>query len=220
MVNVFGLNESTRDIGWSGVAIPDDAKPFVYPLSRLRDDLRQRARSGLSLDHLNVATLKDTIAKETAVTGHNQFSQIATRFVNDVENMADVSKNDLLQLCDRLRDVDLWDHGIYLEDGLSSSIVRPITKDIILARQEKEDRELQKQKAKEKRDKDAAAKLDKGRQSHLTMFHTKEYGSWSEDGLPLTDAAGKDISKSQAKKLKKEWEKQKSLHEAWLSSVS
>ena len=42
------------------------------------------------------------------------------------------------------------------------------------------------------------------------------YGSWNEDGLPLTDGAGKELSKNQGKKVAKEWALQKKLHEEYL----
>ena len=229
MVNVFGLNGQTaadsKVIGWSGISIPDEAKPFVYPLSRARDGLRQKAKSGgVTLEDLKVATtLKSTVAKETAIRGENQFSQIAVKFANDLGKLAEsdkLTKKDVLQLCDRLRDVDLWNQGIYFEDVESSTIVRPVTKEAQAARRDKEERDMQRERARAKREQEASAKAEKGRQSHLTMFQTKEYGSWNDEGIPLTDADGKEISKSQARKLKKEWEKQKSLHEAWLESNS
>ena len=42
------------------------------------------------------------------------------------------------------------------------------------------------------------------------------YGSWNGDGLPLTDGAGNELSKNQAKKTTKEWTSQKKLHEEYL----
>ena len=65
-------------------------------------------------------------------------------------------------------------------------------------------------------------KLEKGRVSPQEMFkppHVQEgvYGSWNEDGLPLTDGEGKELSKNQAKKAKKDWDVQKKLHEDFLA---
>lgn len=66
------------------------------------------------------------------------------------------------------------------------------------------------------------AKLEKGRLSPLDMFkppHVPEatYGSWNEDGVPLTDGQGKELSKNAAKKVLKEWTNQKSAHEEFLA---
>ena len=64
-------------------------------------------------------------------------------------------------------------------------------------------------------------KLEKGKVSPEEMFkppHVLEgtFGTWNDAGLPLTDAEGKELSKSQTKKLHKEWTTQKRLHEEYL----
>lgn len=228
MVNMFGLNGSetiTSDkLGWSGVSIPEAAKHYVYPLSRVRDDLRRKARSseGLQPDDLKVASDLKRTSSETTQSNDPKYAQIVETFANDVEALASSSNlsKEVLQLCDRLRDTNLWDQGIYLEDGTGNepALVRPVTRELLAARQEKEERELLKQKAKEEREREAAAKAEKGRLSHLEMFRTTEYSAWDEEGLPLQDTEGKEVAKSKVKKLRKDWERQKKLHEAWLKS--
>ena len=64
-------------------------------------------------------------------------------------------------------------------------------------------------------------KILKGKLSPGEMFKPPNvpdgaYGSWNEDGLPLTDGAGKELSKNQVKKTVKEWTLQKKLHEEYL----
>lgn len=71
---------------------------------------------------------------------------------------------------------------------------------------------------KEAREKEAAEKAAKGKISPLEMFKTDAYSAWDEDGLPLKDAKGEEITKSQKKKLKKEWDRQKKAHDTWLAS--
>ena len=48
MANTFGLNgkapPDSTEIGWEGIDIPEHAKTYVYPLSRMRDSLRKAAR--------------------------------------------------------------------------------------------------------------------------------------------------------------------------------
>ena len=66
------------------------------------------------------------------------------------------------------------------------------------------------------------AQLERGRVPPQEMFrppHVEDglYSSWSEDGLPLTDREGKELSKNQAKKAKKDWDLQKKLHEEFLA---
>jgi cysteinyl-tRNA synthetase len=43
------------------------------------------------------------------------------------------------------------------------------------------------------------------------------YGSWDDRGLPLTDGEGKELSKNHTKRVQKEWEAQKRLHEEYLA---
>jgi cysteinyl-tRNA synthetase len=64
-------------------------------------------------------------------------------------------------------------------------------------------------------------KLAKGRVSPSEFFKPPNvpegtYGSWNEDGLPLTDGEGKELSKNQLKKIQRDWNSQKKLHEEYL----
>lgn len=43
------------------------------------------------------------------------------------------------------------------------------------------------------------------------------YGSWDDRGLPLMDGEGKELSKNHTKRVQKEWEAQKRLHEEYLA---
>ena len=43
------------------------------------------------------------------------------------------------------------------------------------------------------------------------------YGSWDDQGVPLTDGEGKELSKNQTKKVQKEWAAQRKLHEEYLA---
>ena len=65
-------------------------------------------------------------------------------------------------------------------------------------------------------------KLEKGRVAPKDMFkppHVNEgiYGSWDENGIPLTDGEGKELSKNKNKTLRKDWDNQKRLHEEFLA---
>ena len=64
-------------------------------------------------------------------------------------------------------------------------------------------------------------KIEKGRVAPLDMFkppHVPEgtYGSWNDEGVPLTDGEGKELSKNQAKKVVKDHVGQVKLHEEFL----
>ena len=228
MVNVFGLNGTTSPnsdvIGWQGSSIPEAAKPYVYPLSKVRDEVRRKARSekGIRPEDLDVAPLLRSSVPDEESNETKLYAKIATDFANDLKALSNSQSlgKDVLKLCDRLRDVDLWDRGIYLEDSNANepALVRPVSKELLAARREKEERDRQKQRAKEERDKEAAAKADKGRLSHLEMYRTSEYSAWDAEGLPTKNGKGEEINKNQGKKLRKNWEKQKKLHETWLNA--
>lgn len=157
---------------------------------------------------------------------------------------SDTALKDILALCDRLRDIDLVPMGVALDDqeGQLHSLIhqssinvetdgKALVKlvpaaELIKARDEK--RALAETKAAKK----AAAveaerlkkqqKMERGRVPPQDMFKPPNvpegtYSSWNEDGLPLTDGEGKELSKNQGKKVQKDWVAQKKLHEEFLA---
>ena len=231
IVNTFGLNENaspdSQYIGWSGIDIPEAAEFYVHMISHLRDDLRSRARSTSGIKPDAILDLIGSIQRgaENQDVSTDIYRKIWEDFKASAKTLVEPSSitKDILMLCDRTRDVELWDVDIYLEDRENEpALIRPVTRELRAARQEKEERERQKQLAKEKRGKDAAARLEKGRMSHLEMYKTedmkRDFSAWDEQGIPTTDARGEDLTKSKLKKLKKDWEAQKALHEKWLNA--
>lgn len=226
IVNSFGLNGSASPedmkIGWTGIDIPDEAKPYLSALSKLRDDLRQKARAS---DRLTVEKLQQISGSANKVPNlseadSNPFEKALRDFQSETSSLQDPSNlsEKVLDLCDRVRNIDLWDLGIYLEDrdGAQSALIRPVTPALRQARAEREERDRQREKARKDKEKDAAAKADKGRLSPLNMYKTEEYSEWDQDGLPVKDKEGREIAKSRGKRLRKEWERQKKLHETWV----
>jgi cysteinyl-tRNA synthetase len=47
------------------------------------------------------------------------------------------------------------------------------------------------------------------------VFQTAEFVEWDEHGVPVKDG-NVEIPKSRRKKLTKDWERQKKMHEQWL----
>ncbi|KAL3481802.1 tRNA synthetases class I (C) catalytic domain-containing protein [Aspergillus californicus] len=225
MVNMLGLNGQTladsQEIGWSGIDVPEEAKAFLYPLSTMRDSLRQSARAK-TINAEEVSKIVERATASDAVTEANQrYASLLSDFrtkVSSLGSSTDIGQ-EILSLCDRVRDVDLFDIGVYLEDRENlPALVRPVSRDLIQAREEKAAQALQKQREKEAKEKEALKKLEKGKLSHLEMYRTNEYSAWDEEGLPTRDAAGEEVTKSRAKKLRKDWERQKKMHETWLGS--
>lgn len=231
IVTIFGLDPegdlSKLDrIGWSGLDIPLLAKPYIYPVSQLRDKVRTLACSS-SVDHTAIAKFADeiTMAAPTPVAESSKpYDQVLQQFRTDVKALAtqQAPAKDLLALCDQLRDVHLWNLGIYLEDRNNSqpALVRPLDRLLIEARAEQEAASTAKAKAKleqEVREDERDRELrERAMVNPLLMFKTSEYLEWDENGIPTVDAAGNVVSKNKHKKLVREWEKQKKRHEEWL----
>ncbi|KAL8922285.1 MAG: hypothetical protein Q9208_005255 [Pyrenodesmia sp. 3 TL-2023] len=230
ITNLFGLNGFAKpddgSIGWSGIGVPEHAKLYLTAISRTRDTLRQQARTS---DRLLTTQVKAIVTpaengSPSATPEAAPYQEVLSKFQHDISSLEDSERlsKDILQLCDRVRDIDLWDLGIYLEDRADDSpaLIRPVTKELRATRTEQAAKEEQRRIAKMEREKEAAARADKGKLSHLDMFKTADYSAWDEEGLPLKDQDGNEITKSKSKKLKNQWERQKKLHEAWQKANS
>lgn len=227
MVRTFGLDSpnNVSSIGWSGLDIPDIAKPYVLPASAIRDTLRQRAKANdvdptalITLSHSHEAATEQPAAALP-------YAEVLTQFQEDIRTAANANApaKEYLALCDALRDIKLWDLGIYLEDSLEEgqpALVRPLDSELKAARAEKEKRDAEKAAAKAERERakeeEERRKEEQAKVRPEDMFRTEEYSEWDADGLPTKDKEGKELAKNQVKKVKKAWEAQKKVHEAWL----
>merc|ERR1711939_804994 len=149
----------------------------------------------------------------------SQFSKNALEVTAPAES-GDLNKQ-ILALCDRVRDVDLWQLDIYLEDRENApALVRPVTEGLRAVRREREEKALAKEKAKKKREQEALEKLQKGKISPTEMFkppHSNEYSAWDQDGVPTVAKESGALSANRIKKLKKEWDAQRKAHEKYLA---
>ncbi|KAF1345965.1 tRNA synthetases class I (C) catalytic domain-containing protein [Delphinella strobiligena] len=228
IVNVFGLDSEpdAKHIGWSGIDVPAAAEPYIYPLAAIRDEVRKQAIAG-TIDQSSITSKISSSSLSTPLESAESkpYVEACISWLDKLNALLAVNAEPkkYLPLCDELRDSTLWDLGIYLEDRDNQpSLVRPLNASL---RQERANKEglaklkLEKaEAAKAAKEKEEAEKLAKGKLNHLEMFRTSEFSAWDEEGLPTKDAEGKDIAKSRSKKLKKDWERQKKLHEAWLAS--
>ncbi|KAJ2879414.1 cysteinyl-tRNA synthetase [Coemansia aciculifera] len=136
-------------------------------------------------------------------------------------------KRALLGLCDKVRDVDLLNLGIILDDhGDGSALIKFGDPEKLrrerAARQAEEDAKLaQKEAAARAAEAKRQERLARGKLSPKDMFRTAEmsaqYAAWDEDGLPTKDQAGEDLPKSKLKKLAKEQSAQAKLHDEYLN---
>jgi cysteinyl-tRNA synthetase len=234
LIRVFGLDPKnpldSKRIGWSGIDIPVTAEPYIYPAAHLRDTVRLMARSS-ELNYASIVEAADKVFATPAGSDLNSttesapYEQALDNFRSGVKVLAEAKApaKDLLKMCDALRDISLWDLGIYLEDSVDPSqpaLVRPLDVSLITARQEKESAAKAKAEAKAKREAEEAEKkallAEKAKVSPEDLFRTEEYNEWDEQGVPTREKNGEEVTKSKKKKLVKEWEKQKKMHQEWL----
>lgn len=236
MVNIFGLNgdasPKTDEIGWEGIDISAEAKMYVEPLARMRDELRQAAiAKSITKEKIEeIVSNTETPPLDTNNTSQRPRPSFPRTLLEFKENVLNASTTDnetmnkeILKLCDRVRDVDLWNLNVYLEDREGqSALVRPVTEGLRVARTEKEEKSKQKEEAKRKRDEEQRQKLAKGKLRPEDMFRpplTDEYSAWDPTGIPTIMQDGTPVSSNRVKKLKKEWDKQKKAHEAFLQAI-
>jgi cysteinyl-tRNA synthetase len=233
VATIFGLDaegdfQDANRVAWSGLEIPDQVRPYVFPASELRDKVRQLAVSD-SLDH---DTLKQIAAsaraplQSTTQSPSDPHAQVLDTFIQSTTRLAEerAPPKALLELCDQLRDTHLWNLGIYLEDRDPPlpALVRPVDRFLRNTRAAREAAAAEKAEARRKREAEEAEKkrqlAEKAKVSHRDMFRTGEFSEWDGDGIPVKDAEGKEVAKSRRKKLVKEWERQKALHEKWVAA--
>jgi cysteinyl-tRNA synthetase len=237
IVNVFGLNgtatkeDAAKSIGWSGLQLSSEAEMYVRPLSSVRDQLRQAAIA----KSITPKKVQDIVSHlpmpEGSMNGRPQrpsYARALSDFRGSVlaatgpDDGVDMNKQ-ILALCDRVRDVDLWQLDIYLEDQENGPArVRPVTEGLRAARREKEDRARQKEDGKAKREEEARERLMKGKTPPGEMFkppHSEEFSAWDAQGLPTAAKDGMPLAAARVKKLKKEQLLQSKAHEKFLDAV-
>jgi len=196
MLRMFGLGEGqVEEIGWGqdadegagGVNREEMLIPYLQTLSSFRDSVRKIA-----------------IAK------------------------GDTALKDILALCDSLRDNDLVPLGVALDDQPDGKALVKLVppSELIKARDEKKAKAealaVKKAAQVEAERQKRIAKLEKGRVPSEEMFKPPNvaegtYSAWNEQGIPIADGEGKELSKNQAKTVLKNWTNQKKLHEEFLA---
>ncbi|XP_037012239.2 cysteine--tRNA ligase, cytoplasmic [Artibeus jamaicensis] len=156
------------------------------------------------------------------------YLQALSEFREGVRRIArDKKVPEVLQLSDALRDDVLPELGVRLEDheGLPT-VVKLVDRETLLREREEkrrveEERRKKKEEAARKKQEQEAAKLAKMRipPSELFLSEQDKYSRFDENGLPTHDVDGKELSKGQAKKLRKLLEAQEKLHTEYLQMV-
>mmetsp|Transcript_16773 Transcript_16773/g.29386 ORF Transcript_16773/g.29386 Transcript_16773/m.29386 type:complete len:772 (+) Transcript_16773:380-2695(+) len=136
----------------------------------------------------------------------------------------------VLKECDNVRDEVLPALGVRFEDKPDGSFVWKQEDAATLLReiQRKKDAERTKAEEKEKKrleeEEKKLAEMEKAKILPEMMFkqgqYASMYSSWDDKGIPLLDAEGKEVTKSAAKKLVKEQERQVALRAKYFPSDS
>jgi cysteinyl-tRNA synthetase len=135
---------------------------------------------------------------------------------------AKVGPGDFLKHCDDVRDETLANLGIRVEDSTETSIWKmddpsAIRKEIAEKKEKAAEAAAKKKQAKIDRFEADVQKAQLSRVTVAEMFkvgaHAEKWGSYGDDGKPLTTKEGEPLSKSQQKSITKEIKNQEKSHE-------
>ncbi|KAG7134867.1 cysteine--tRNA ligase like protein [Verticillium longisporum] len=245
IVGIFGLDENAQPpysgIGWvaqplaAGSDLKEAVKPLASAYETVAADVKALNLSSESISSLLEQQNPEAEFKAVVDRGVRDTDQLAYPYARAVSRLRDElrkavssaspeSKKAILALTDRIRDDDLTNVGVYLDDRLEGkpSLIKFVpASELIAARNEKLAREAEKARAKEeaKRAKEQAeaAKWEKAKVAPADLFRSDDrYAEWDAEGLPTKLKDGSEVPKSQLKKLQKDLQKQKKAHDEYL----
>ncbi|XP_073963672.1 cysteine--tRNA ligase, cytoplasmic [Choristoneura fumiferana] len=173
-----------------------------------------RGGIGFPVDDAGVVNLEEAVMP---------YLEALSSFRARVRDAARTAKaGDVLALCDTLRDVDLPELGVRLEDKPDRTVVKLVSKEELI-REKEEKKRLEAEKLKKKQElaeaqrlKDEQKKIPPG---ELFRKETDKYSKFDDKGLPTHDHEGKEISKGLVKKLQKLQQAQEKKYNEYLASV-
>ncbi|KAI3339823.1 cysteinyl-tRNA synthetase [Ustulina deusta] len=246
IVGILGLdanaNPPYEGLGWASAAASADVDPTtaVQPYEAVYNSVLSDAKSldlpasesltnlfsqspGAEFESLAKAGLRDP--EQLGLPYLRATSKLRDELRRIVPSAAPELKASILSLSDRIRDFDLTNIGVYLDDrpdGQTSLIKFIPAAELIAAREEKVAKDAERARAKEEarlsREKAEAEKWEKAKIAPQDMFKADErYSEWDTEGMPTKLKDGSEVPKAQLKKLKKEWDRQKKVHGEYLT---
>ncbi|OAA41694.1 cysteinyl-tRNA synthetase [Metarhizium rileyi] len=240
MVGIFGLDSNAsppyEGLGWaSSIAADIDPTKAVQPYA----EIVKTVQTEVSKLSLSSETLSNLLSRDPskdfesiASSGSRDIEKLSLPYIRVVTQIRDElrrivssqtpeTKKAILIMTDRIRDVDLTNLGVYLDDRPDNqpSLIKFIpAAELIRAREEKAAREAERAQKKEEariaREKAEQEAKEKAKMPPTEMFKSDErYSAWDESGMPTKMKDGSDVPKSQVKSLRKMWDKQKKIHE-------
>lgn len=157
------------------------------------------------------------------------YLQALSSFRDQVRNGArnKIEHTELLKMCDSLRDNQMVDLSVSLddqEDGVA--LVKLVPREELIQAREKKlaiaaEKEAKKAAAAAERERKRLEKLEKGKLAPSEMFKSSdEFSKFDESGFPTHSKDGEEVTKSRKKKLQKEFDMQKKLHDEYLKETS
>jgi cysteinyl-tRNA synthetase len=142
------------------------------------------------------------------------------------EHALEVKASKILQVCDELRDEILPNLSVRLEDKDGHSVVKFVDRNILLREKEDKKRKEEQRKEEQLAKAEAQRQKDKEREAQrkinpkdMFVSQTDKYSAFDEEGLPILDNEGKEVSKGQQKKLKKLQQQQEVRYAEYLKSI-
>ena len=196
---------------------------LIYSVAKFISDILKCLGLVYNTDFVDYFRLSENDAGKNAEEIISPFMDIITKFRHEVKNAIVVEKDEkkILKLCDQLRDETLPELGVRIEDkGNEGSIWKFFDKEQYKKEKEKE-KELKENKKKQKEEeaKQREMKLSMSAKEYYATL-TDKYSAFDEQGIPIKNAKGNDISKEQYNKLKKEFAKHDKQHQKWLEQQS
>jgi cysteinyl-tRNA synthetase len=241
MVAIFGLDANASPpydgLGWasstsnSKLSAEEIVEPYSAVYEKVTGEVKGLALHSEVLDKVMAVDVNSEF-KTVASSGTKDPQALAMPYLRTVSKIRDElrklaptspSKKQILALSDQIRDNDLTNLGVYLDDRSDDlgALIKFIPSEELLAqKEEKAAKEREKAAAKLaqrlSREKEEQAKAEKAKVSPVDMFRGDErFSAWDEEGMPTKTKEGEDVPKSALKKLRKEWERQKKAHEEW-----
>lgn len=156
------------------------------------------------------------------------FLKAMADFRGNVREQARTLKaQEILKLCDDLRDEHLPNLGVRLEDRENGPVaIKLMSREVLLKeREQKKAQELEKAAEKERKRLEQLA-LAEAREAQkkinpkeMFLKETDKYSAFDENGLPTLDVEGKEVSKGQQKKLQKLQQAQEKKYNEYLASL-
>jgi cysteinyl-tRNA synthetase len=237
IVGIFGLDANAcppyEGLGWAtsrkdGISDPNEAvAPFLKVYQIVRREVEDLKVHSDALDALLQLEI-DAEFSSVISTGANDIETITIPYLRAISRMRDElrriaptspAKRQILSLSDKIRDEDLTNLGVYLDDRPDgqASLIKFVPKAELLAQREEKlakerEKAAQKEVARLAREKLEEEKREKAKISPMDMFRGDErFAEWDDEGMPVKMNNGEEVPKSQLKKLRKDWERQKKL---------